>query len=47
MYNLSAAMANKFVEFAIEMTEEIKSLGPNRLRGSIPAGNPDSEEREI
>ena len=42
MYDLSAAMANKFVEIAVEMTEEIKSLGPNRLRDDPPAANPGS-----
>jgi coenzyme F420-reducing hydrogenase delta subunit len=42
MYNLSAAMANKFVEIAVEMTEEIKSLGPNPMREESPKGNPES-----
>jgi len=34
MYNLSAAMANKFVEAAVHMTETVKALGPNPLRTS-------------
>jgi F420-non-reducing hydrogenase iron-sulfur subunit len=42
MYNLSAAMANKFVDMAIEMTEEIRSLGPNPLRANYSAENPGS-----
>jgi coenzyme F420-reducing hydrogenase delta subunit len=32
MFNLSAAMANKFVEVANEMTEQIALLKPNPLR---------------
>jgi len=32
MFNLSAAMASKFVEVAEEMTEQIKALGPNPLK---------------
>jgi coenzyme F420-reducing hydrogenase delta subunit len=46
MYNLSAAMANKFVNIAKEMTEEITSLGPNLLRNNPLAANNDSKERE-
>jgi F420-non-reducing hydrogenase iron-sulfur subunit len=42
MYNLSAAMANKFVEIALEMTEEIQNLGPNPLRARSSAENPGS-----
>jgi coenzyme F420-reducing hydrogenase delta subunit len=34
MFDLSAAMANKFVEAANEMTEQIASLKPNPLRVS-------------
>ena len=47
MYNLSAAMANKFVDIAIEMTEEITTLGANLLRTNPPAANTDSKEREV
>lgn len=47
MYNLSAAMANKFVSIAEEMTEDITTLGPNRLRSTPPAANTDSKEREV
>mgnify|MGYP001616816643 CR=1 FL=1 len=32
MFNLSAAMAGRFVEAAKEMTEKIAQLGPNPLR---------------
>ncbi len=32
MFNLSAAMAGKFVEVTKEMTEKIMELGPNPLR---------------
>lgn len=32
MFNLSAAMAGKFVEVAKEMTDKIAALGPNPLR---------------
>jgi coenzyme F420-reducing hydrogenase delta subunit len=47
MYNLSAAMANKFVDIAKEMTEEITNLGPNLLRTNPTAANTDSKEREV
>jgi len=32
MYNLSSAMAGKFVESIKEMTEKITEIGPNPLR---------------
>ncbi len=32
MFNLSSAMAGKFVEYATQMTERIRRLGPSRLR---------------
>lgn len=32
MYNLSSAMAGKFVEVANEMTQQITKLGPNPIR---------------
>lgn len=32
MFNLSSAMAGQFVEMTKEMTEKIKTLGPNPLR---------------
>jgi F420-non-reducing hydrogenase iron-sulfur subunit len=32
MYNLSSGEGIKFAEFAIEMTEKIKELGPNPLK---------------
>ncbi|MCD6296749.1 MAG: hydrogenase iron-sulfur subunit [Deltaproteobacteria bacterium] len=32
MYNLSSGEGTKFAEFAIEMTEKIKELGPNPLK---------------
>lgn len=41
MYNLSSAMGPKFVQYANEMAETIRKLGPSRLRrahkGSAPA----------
>ena len=47
MFNLSAAMASKFVEAAEEMSSKIAELGPNPLKGgSIPS--PDlSKESEL
>lgn len=33
MFNLSAAMGSEFVRISEEMTEKIKALGPNPLRG--------------
>jgi F420-non-reducing hydrogenase iron-sulfur subunit len=32
MYNLSSGEGTKFAEFAVEMTEIIKELGPNPLK---------------
>jgi coenzyme F420-reducing hydrogenase delta subunit len=32
MYNLSSAMAGRFTEIAVEMTEQIAALGPSPLR---------------
>ena len=32
MYNLSSGEGTKFAEFAIEMTEKIKEMGPNPLK---------------
>jgi F420-non-reducing hydrogenase iron-sulfur subunit len=34
MFNLSSAMGGKFVEYATEMAERIRKLGPSRLRRS-------------
>ena len=34
MYNMSAGEATKFVEFAKEMTERIKKLGPSPIKHS-------------
>lgn len=34
MYNLSAAMGQKFADMALEMTKRIKKLGPNPIRES-------------
>lgn len=34
-YNLSASMGGRFVEIANEMTERIKSLGPNPLKSKV------------
>ncbi len=34
MYNLSASEAPRFVEIALEMTEKIRDLGPNPIKGS-------------
>ncbi len=34
-YNLSAAMANTFVEIANQMTEKIRSLGPSPIKGKV------------
>lgn len=33
MYNMSAAMGQRFAEVAEEMTEKIRKLGPNPLKG--------------
>jgi coenzyme F420-reducing hydrogenase delta subunit len=44
MYNISAAMANQFVEAVKEMTETIMGLGPNPLRES--SNNPDTGSKE-
>jgi len=32
MYNLSSGEGTKFAEFAVEMTQKIKELGPNPLK---------------
>jgi F420-non-reducing hydrogenase iron-sulfur subunit len=32
MYNLSSAQGQRFAEFAREMTEKIKTLGPNPIK---------------
>jgi coenzyme F420-reducing hydrogenase delta subunit len=32
MYNLSSGEGTRFAEFAVEMTEKIKELGPNPLK---------------
>ena len=32
MYNLSAAEGPRFAEYAVEMTEKIKKLGPNPIK---------------
>ena len=42
MYNLSSAMGDKFVQYATEMTERIRKLGPSPLRhsGKHVAGTP-------
>jgi hypothetical protein len=34
MFNLSSAMGPQFAEYALEMTEHIKALGPSALRKS-------------
>jgi len=34
MYNLSSGDGPRFAEFAVEMTEKIKSLGPNPLKAA-------------
>jgi coenzyme F420-reducing hydrogenase delta subunit len=33
MYNLSAAMGQKFADIAHEMTERLKKLGPSPAKG--------------
>ncbi len=35
MYNLSSSEAPRFVAFAREMTEKIRELGPNPIRGAL------------
>lgn len=35
MFNLSSAMGPRFAEIAIEMTEKIKTIGPNPMRRMI------------
>ncbi len=37
MFNLSSAMANRFVEATKEMTEKVQALGPNPLRERMKA----------
>ena len=32
MYNLSSGEGTRFAEFAVEMTEKIKEMGPNPLK---------------
>ena len=32
MYNLSSGEGTKFAEFAVEMTEKIKEMGPNPIK---------------
>jgi F420-non-reducing hydrogenase iron-sulfur subunit len=35
MYNLSSSEAPRFVEYAMEMTEAIRELGPNPIKKSL------------
>lgn len=47
MFNLSSAMGPQFAQYAVEMTEQIRSLGPSALRdpslkGAV--GEPSSAE---
>ena len=44
MFNLSSAMGAKFVEYAVDMTERIRKLGPSPLRRSSIAGAEDTEK---
>jgi F420-non-reducing hydrogenase iron-sulfur subunit len=32
MFNLSSAMGPQFAQYAVEMTEQIRALGPSALR---------------
>lgn len=34
MFNLSSAMGPQFAQYAVEMTEQIRALGPSALRDS-------------
>jgi len=34
MYNLSSAQAQRFAEICEEMTERVRALGPNPLKGA-------------
>jgi len=34
MFNLSSGEAPRFVEYAVEMTQRIKELGPNPIKGA-------------
>ena len=44
MINLSAGMGERFAEMAGQITERIRSLGPNPIRnGGRPAGSPVAE----
>ncbi|GAB4256611.1 MAG: hypothetical protein Kow0054_19310 [Deferrisoma sp.] len=36
MYNLSSAQAQRFAEICTEMTEHVRALGPNPLKGAEP-----------
>jgi len=47
MFNLSAAMANRFVEAANEMAEKIRDIGPNPLKANSFDKDSASKEREI
>ena len=43
MYNMSSAMGERFVEVAKEMTEKIRELGPNPIKGKPKA----SKQKEM
>lgn len=44
MYYLSSAEGARFAQIATEMTERIRRLGPNPLRGRIGEGGEDQEQ---
>lgn len=44
MYNMSAAQGPRFVEVANEMTERIRQLGPNPIKGM---GDPQQQETAL
>jgi coenzyme F420-reducing hydrogenase delta subunit len=45
MLNLSSAMGNQFAYTAVEMTAQIRALGPNPLRKNT--GSPSNEQRGV
>jgi coenzyme F420-reducing hydrogenase delta subunit len=44
MYNMSAAMSQKFAETIIDMTERLRKLGPSPLRKDSIKNNDNGKE---
>ncbi len=47
MYNMSAAMGQRFAEVATEMTERVRGLGPSPVHRRQAAGNPESPDDAV